>query len=286
MDLCNINHIKALLARHKFHFSKSLGQNFLIDPQIPQDIAAAAGLGATVGVLEIGPGIGCLTVELAKLANKVATVEFDKNLYPILGETLKDYDNISLIRGDILEADLDALVNEHFSGLKPVVAANLPYHITTPILSKLIDSKLFAQITVMVQREVALRMCAAPGTSDYGAFSLYINYHTKAEILFDIPPGSFVPAPKVFSSVICLTKRDVPPVNTQPEKLFALIKAAFSQRRKTLVNCIMSTSPHIPKDQLVAGLKSLGLDPRIRGEVLSLEQFSALADLLIAQGFF
>jgi len=282
MNLCNIQIVKPLLARHGFQFSKSLGQNFLIAPWVPEDIAASAGLDADTGVLEIGPGIGCLTVELAKRAQKVVAVELDRALLPVLAETLQGYPNTKVIHGDILKLDLQTLLAEHFAGLRPMVCANLPYNITTPILTKLIDSALFEQITVMIQREVALRLCAPAGSADYGAISLYIAYHTEPALLFDVPADCFIPAPKVTSSVITLKKRTVPPVDTDPDALFRIIKLAFAQRRKTLLNCLSMGLPHASKESLTQILLSLNHDPRIRGEVLDLAAFASLTDALIA----
>jgi len=282
MNLCNIQTIKPLLARHGFQFSKSLGQNFLTAPWVPEDIAASAGLDADTGVLEIGPGIGCLTVELAKRAQRVIAVELDRALLPVLVETLQDYPNTEVIHGDILKLDLQTLLANHFAGLRPTVCANLPYNITTPILTKLIDSALFEQITVMIQREVALRLCAPAGSADYGAISLYTAYHTESSLLFDVPADCFIPAPKVTSSVITLKKRTVPPVDTDHDTLFRIIKIAFAQRRKTLLNCLSMGLPHASKESLTQILLSLNHDPRIRGEVLDLTAFAALTDALIA----
>ena len=195
MDLCSINEIKALLARHGFRFSKSMGQNFLIQSWVPQDIAAASGAGEGTGVLEVGPGIGPLTRELAKRADKVASVELDRSLLPILEETLADCPNAEVCSGDILKTDIPALVGEKFSGLTPLACANLPYNITTPAITALIEAECFKTITVMIQREVARRICAAPGTADYGAFSVFCQYHTQPELLFDVPPECSLPAP-------------------------------------------------------------------------------------------
>jgi len=284
MNLCNIQEIKPLLARHGFHFSKSLGQNFLIAPWVPEDIAASAGLDEHTGVLEIGPGIGCLTVELAKQANKVLAVELDKALLPVLAETLHGYPNTEVIHGDILKLDLGELVSTHFQDLRPVVCANLPYNITTPILTKLIDCGLFEQITVMIQREVAHRLCAPAGSPDYGAISLYIAYHTEPTLLFDVPPDCFIPAPKVTSSVITFKKRTAPPVVTDPATLFQVIKIAFSQRRKTLLNCLSAALPQASKETLAQILVSLNHDPRIRGETLDLQAFAKLTDALLVAG--
>ena len=210
MDLCNINEIKALLARHGFRFSKSMGQNFLIESWVPQDIAESSGAKEGYGVLEIGPGIGPLTKELAMRADRVVSVELDQSLLPILKETMEPYPNSEIVSGDILKVDIPALVQEKFQGLTPIVCANLPYNITSPVLTALIESGCFHAITVMIQREVAQRICALPGTSEYGAFSVYCQYHTAPEILFDVPPECFLPAPKVTSSVLRMVPKEKP----------------------------------------------------------------------------
>ena len=210
MDLCNINEIKALLARHGFRFSKSMGQNFLIESWVPQDIAESSGAKEGYGVLEIGPGIGALTKELAMRADRVVSVELDQSLLPILKETMEPYPNSEIVSGDILKVDIPALVQEKFQGLTPIVCANLPYNITSPVLTALIESGCFHAITVMIQREVAQRICALPGTSEYGAFSVYCQYHTAPEILFDVPPECFLPAPKVTSSVLRMVPKEKP----------------------------------------------------------------------------
>lgn len=220
MDLCNINQIKGLLSRHGFRFSKSMGQNFLIDPTVPRHIAAVSGAGPGYGVLEIGPGIGPLTEQLAQLADQVTAVELDQNLLPILQETMADYPNVSIVPGDILKLNLPQLVTDTFHGLTPIVCANLPYNITTPVLTVLLESGQFASITVMIQREVAKRICANPRTPDYGAFSLYCQYHAACELLFEVPPQAFLPAPKVTSAVIRLTPTTEPPVPVVDKQLF------------------------------------------------------------------
>ena len=208
MDLCNLKDIQSLPNRHGFHFSKAMGQNFLIDAAVPQAIAEGCGADESCAVLEIGPGIGCLTAQLARRAGKVAAVELDKRLPPVLEETLAEYDNVHVISGDILKLDIPALVQEEFGTLRPLVCANLPYNITTPVLSALIDSGCFESLTVMIQKEVAQRICAAPGTGDYGAFSVYMQFHTEPEILFDVPPHCFTPQPKVTSAVLrCRVRR-------------------------------------------------------------------------------
>lgn len=220
MNLCNRLDVQALLSRHGFRFSKSMGQNFLMDPSVPIRIAEAAGLDGSVGVLEIGPGIGALTVELAKYAGHVTAVELDRSLLPLLAETLAPYPNTNVVNGNILDVNLKELVSSSFPGLTPVVCANLPYNITSPVLSALVDAGCFQRITVMVQREVALRICARAGTSDYGAFSVYMQYHMQPELLFDVPPESFLPAPKVTSSVVTMTPHKLPPAFVEDETLF------------------------------------------------------------------
>ena len=197
MDLCSEKDIRALLGRHGFRFSKSMGQNFLIEGWVPRDIAEASGAGPDTGVLEIGPGIGPLTVQLARRAAKVAAIELDRTLYPILAETLAPYPNAEVVPGDAMKLDLAALAADKFSGLTPIACANLPYNITTPVLTALIEAGCFASITVMIQREVALRICAAPGSSDYGAFSVFCQYHTQPELLFEVGPECLLPAPSL-----------------------------------------------------------------------------------------
>ena len=282
MDLCDIKEIKALLTRHGFRFSRSMGQNFLIEPRVPRDIALASGADGSTGVLEIGPGIGCLTVELAARAARVVSVELDRSLLPVLEETLSGRDNVTVLSGDILDVDLPRLVEERFRGLRPVVCANLPYNITTPVLTRLIDSGLFASLTVMIQREVALRICAAPGTADYGAFSVFCQYHTAPELLFEVPPECFLPAPKVTSAVIKLVPRQEPPQELVEEGLFfQVVKASFAQRRKTLLNGLTSAfGSRVPKDELRAVLAEAGLPENVRGETLGIPQFAALAAAL------
>lgn len=282
MDLCNGNDIKALLARHGFRFSKSMGQNFLIEGWVPRDIAEASGADSGCGVLEIGPGIGPLTVQLARRAGQVAAVELDRALLPILSETLAPCRNVTVIPGDIMKLDLAALVNERLSGLTPIACANLPYNITTPVLTRLIESGLFASITVMIQREVALRICAAPGSSDYGAFSVFCQYHTQPELLFEVGPECFLPAPKVTSAVIRLVPRSAPPQNLVDESFFfQVVRASFAQRRKTLLNGLSSAfGSRLSKDALRGAIEAAGLPADIRGERLGIPEFAALASAL------
>lgn len=278
MDLCDLNDLKPLLARHGFHFSKRMGQNFLVQSWVPQRIAAASGADAACGVLEIGPGVGPLTAQLAQRAGKVVAVELDRALLPILAETMAPYPNVTIQPGDIMRLDLAALTDTAFSGLTPLVCANLPYNITTPVLTRLLDCGRFAAVTVMIQREVALRICAAPGTPDYGAFSIYCQYHTTPELLFDVPPDCFLPAPKVTSAVVRLTRRTEPPAPVTDEALFfRLVRAAFAQRRKTLLNALSAAlAPQVSKEDLRAALAACALPEDVRGERLGIPQFAQL----------
>ena len=278
MDLCDIREIKALLARHGFHFSKSMGQNFLIAGWVPQDIADAAGLDEHCAVLEIGPGIGPLTQQLSLRAGRVAAVELDTSLLPILAETLADCPNVEVIPGDVMKLDLEAVCSDKFSGFTPKACANLPYNITTPVLTKLLEADRFQSITVMIQREVARRICAAPGDPDCGAFSLFCQYHARCELLFEVPPQCFLPAPKVTSAVVRLTPHAVPPVDGDRGAIFAVVKAAFAQRRKTLLNALSAAyGSRFSKDQLRQIILDCGLPETVRGERLGLDDFSRLA---------
>ena len=280
MDLCNRNDIQALLQRHGFHFSKAMGQNFLIQGWVPRDIAAACGADENTGVLEIGPGIGPLTRELAQRAGKVVSVELDRRLYPVLEETMADFPNFTLIRGDVMQQELPALVREHFGGLRPILCANLPYNITTPLLTRVVESRCFQSLTVLIQKEVAQRICAAPGTADYGAFTLLMQYYTAPELLFEVPNPCFLPAPKVTSAVIHCPVRQQPPVEVGSEAmLWRTVRAGFALRRKTLVNSLQ-TGFSLPKDRLAAIVSACGLPENVRGERLSLADYAALADAL------
>ena len=286
MDLCDLNQIKGLLARHGFRFSKSMGQNFLIQSWVPRDIAAASGAGPGTGVLEVGPGIGPLTRELSAQADRVVSVELDRALLPILAETLADCPNARVIPGDILKVDLPALAAEEFAGLTPLACANLPYNITTPVITALIEAGCFASITVMIQREVAKRICAGPGTSDYGAFSLFCQYYTTPEYLFEVPPECFLPAPKVTSAVIRMVPR-AEPAQTLVEDafFFRVVRASFAQRRKTLLNGLSAAfGDKLGKDQLRQAIADAGLPEGVRGEKLGIPEFAALAQALQALG--
>lgn len=281
--LTDINYIHDLLARHGFRFSKSLGQNFLTASWVPEDIAESALLDENTGVLEIGAGVGCLTRELSARAGKVVCVELDRALEPILAETLIGCKNVEMVYGDILKQNIPALVAEKLNGLRPVVCANLPYNVTSPLLTALIEAGCFESITVMIQREVARRICSKPGTADYGAFGIFVQWYEEPELLFDVPPSCFVPQPKVTSSVIRLKRREEHPAEVKDEKLmFRIIRAAFNQRRKTLVNAISSQLGEITKDQAERALAECGYDPRIRGEVLGISGFAKISDKILA----
>lgn len=279
-NLTNPAEIKAIMNKFGKHFAKSLGQNFLIDENVINITASVCE--EHDEVLEIGPGIGVLTAALAKRAKKVVSVEIDEKLIPVLDFTLAEYANIQVLCKDIMKTDLRRLVDEHFSGGKIKAAANLPYYITTPIIMKLLENKdLFSSITVMVQKEVALRMAAEAGSRDYGMLSLAVQYHTVPEIMVFVPPESFMPPPKVSSAVICLEVRDNPPVTPKDtEFMFRLIKAAFSQRRKTFANAAANAGIGVSRENMTEALTALGFPADIRGEKLSLQNFADLSDIL------
>ena len=282
MKLTDSEYIRELLGRHGFRFSKSLGQNFLTAAWVPEDIAAAGVPEEGMGVLEVGPGIGCLTRELSKRAERVVSIELDKALKPILTETLADCKNVEVLFGDALKLDLAALAEEKLGGLKKAVCANLPYNVTSPLLTAFIQAGCFDSITVMIQREVARRICAAPGCPDYGAFGIFVQWHMETELLFDVPPSCFMPQPKVTSSVIRLKKRREHPAQVEDEKLmFRIIRAAFNQRRKTLVNALSSQLGGITKEQAEEAIANCGFDTRIRGEVLDIGGFAKISDKIV-----
>ena len=282
MDLCNLSVIKSLMADAGITFRKEFGQNFLTNRIIPEDIADNCADSSDSLILEIGPGIGCLTQELAMRYSKVVAVEIDKGLIPILEKTLADFDNVTVINGDIMKIDLPTLIAEHADGRPVSVCANLPYYITTPILMLLLESGIkFSSITVMVQNEVASRLCAKPGSSDYGAITTAIGYYGTVRKLFKVSAGCFVPAPKVDSAVVRIDLYDKPMYEVRDERLFKnLIKAAFEMRRKTLQNAISAKYPHIPKETLLSAIAEIGHDERVRGERLSTEDFARLANIL------
>lgn len=276
--------IEALLKRHGFHFSKSMGQNFLINPDIPAAIAESSRADETNGVLEIGPGIGALSAQLCRRAGKVVAVELDRTLLPILEETMANFDNFEVVSADILKTDIPALVREKFAGLTPIVCANLPYNITTPAMTALLESKCFASITVLVQKEVAERLCAKPGTAAYGAFSVFMQYYTEPMLLFEVPRECFEPMPKVTSAVLRAVVREKPPVEVADEAFFfKTVYAAFALRRKTLVNSLMTVfGTQLTKEELTQLVLSCGFDANIRGEKLGLAEFAALSSAISA----
>lgn len=280
MNLTDYNEIQELLRRSGFRFSKSMGQNFLTASWVPEQIADSAGLDRDTAVLEIGPGVGCLTEQLAKRAGKVLAVELDRSLAPVLRETLAPYENIEVLFGDILKQDIPAMVKERFGGMRAVVCANLPYNVTSPLLTALIRADCFETITVMIQREVARRICAAANTPDYGAFGLFVQWYCDTELLFDVPPHCFHPQPKVTSSVIRLTKRSEKPFAVSNEEmLFKIIRAAFNQRRKTLPNAL-SAGLGLERAEIETALEKCGIDSKIRGEALDMAAFVKIADEL------
>lgn len=283
MELTSPKVIKQIAEQFDFGFSKGLGQNFLLDPQVLDKIADAADIDD--GVLEVGPGFGVLTKRLCQTGKKVVSVEIDKRLIPVLDYTLAEFDNVKIIEKDILKTDVKNLIDEEFGGKKISVAANLPYYITTPIITKLIEEKLpIKNIVVMVQKEVAERIAAKPGKKDYGAISVLCQYYTNPRLVTIVPKGSFYPAPKVDSAVLCMEVQDKPNVEVCDEKLFfKVVKAAFSQRRKTLLNCL-SSGFSCGKDALSQLLTSIGIEPTVRGEKLGLSEFAKIADALKAQG--
>ena len=270
------------IKKYDFAFQKKFGQNFLIDSHVLDKIIRAADVTKDDVVLEIGPGFGTMTQYLAEAAKEVVAVEIDKALIPILKETLKDYDNITLINEDILKLDISALVEEKNGGRPIKVVANLPYYITTPIIMGLFEKHVpLSNLTVMVQKEVAARMQAGPGTKDYGALSLAVQFYANPYIVANVPPNCFIPRPGVGSAVIRLTRWEKPPVTVQDEAfLFSLIRASFNQRRKTLQNSLVNGGLSVTKEQVVEALEALELSATIRGEALTLEQFARLSDLL------
>lgn len=281
MDLSNINTIRAILSRHGFTFSKKLGQNFLINPTVCPRMAEACGAAAGTGVLEVGPGIGVLTTELAARAEKVCAVELDSRLLPVLSETLAEHHNVHVVQGDVMELDLHTLLKQEFGGLKIAVCANLPYYITSPVIMKLLQDRLpVDSLTVMVQKEAAERLCAEPGTRACGAVSAAVWYYAEPDLLFPVGRGSFLPSPNVDSAVIHLRVRQKPPVEVADEAFFfRLIKAAFGQRRKAAANSI-SAGLSVPKNSVQAALQSLSLPEKLRAEQFTLEQFAELSNAL------
>ena len=282
IDVCDIRVMKPLLDAHGFHFSKAKGQNFLVAGWVPRRIAEDAGVDQTVGVLEIGPGIGPLTQQLCLRAGKVCAVELDRRLAPILQQTVGEFENLRILWDDILNRDIPALVQENFGNLRPMACANLPYYITSPILTALLEAKCFEAVTVMVQKEVAQRIAARPGTADYSAFTVFCQYYAEPEILFDVPAGCFMPQPKVTSAVITLHVRNQIPWEIFDEGVFfRTVRASFAMRRKTLQNGLASGFPELGKAGAGEVLISCGLEPTVRGETLDIGQFARIANEIV-----
>lgn len=284
VNVCDIQVMKPLLAQHGFHFSKAKGQNFLIAPWVPQSIAEQAGVDAQAGVLEIGPGIGPLTQQLCLRAKKVCAVELDERLKPILDITVGEFDNLEIFWNDVLKLDLPALVAGEFAGLRPMACANLPYYITSPILSALLEADCFDSVTVMVQKEVAQRIAAEPGSPDYSAFTVFCQYYAQPELLFDVPAHCFLPQPKVTSAVIQLKVRKERSWGAVDEKLFfRTVKASFAMRRKKLANGLASGFPELGKTGAAEVIQAAGLDANVRGETLGIPEFVRIANEIAAR---
>ena len=278
-NLSDISVVKDLLNRHGFKFSKALGQNFLINPTVCPRMADVCGADESTGVIEVGPGFGVLTAELAKKAKKVVSIELDERLLPVLDETLADFDNVEIVNSDVLKVDLHKLIKEKFSGMKVAVCANLPYYITSPVIMHLLESKLPVEnITVMVQKEAAQRLCAPVGSRDAGAVTVAVDYYADAQKMFDVSAGSFMPAPKVDSSVIRLNVRKEAPIELCDEKLFfRMVKAVFAQRRKTAANSI-SAGMSLPKDIVYKAIEAAGYAENVRAESFTLDELAALSN--------
>ena len=280
--LTDINYVKGVLVRHGFTFSKALGQNFLVNPSVCPKMAQLSGADENTGVIEIGPGAGVLTAELARLSRKVVAVELDKRLLPVLDETLSEFDNVRVVNADAMKLDLARLIQDEFGGGEVVICANLPYYITSPILMRLLEEHLpVSSITVMVQKEAADRICASPGTRASGAISAAVHYYCEPEVLFKVSPGSFIPPPKVESAVIKLNILKEPPVKAADERLFfKIVRAAFLQRRKTLANSL-SAGLSLPKQTVSEILLSAGIKPNARAEEMTMQQFADITSAAV-----
>ena len=282
VNVCDIQVMKPLLSQHGFHFSKAKGQNFLIAPWVPQSIAEQAGVDETAGVLEIGPGIGSLTQQLCLRAKKVCAVELDERLEPILDITVGEFDNLEIFWNDVLKLDLPALVEGEFSGLRPMACANLPYYITSPILTALLEADCFESVTVMVQKEVAQRISAAPGSADYSAFTVFCQYYAEPALLFDVPAHCFLPQPKVTSAVIQLKVRKKREWDILDENIFfRTVRASFAMRRKKLSNGLASGFPELGKTGASEVIAQAGVDANVRGETLSIPEFARIANEIV-----
>ena len=279
INVCDIQVMKPLLASHGFHFSKAKGQNFLIAPWVPESIAAESGVSKDVGVLEIGPGIGPLTQQLSLRAGRVCAVEVDERLKPILDITLEECSNVEILWADVLKLDIPALVKEKLPGLRPMACANLPYYITSPILTALLEAECFEAVTVMVQKEVAQRIAAQPGTPDYGAFTVFCQYYAQPELLFDVPAHCFLPQPKVTSAVVTLRVRKERPWEiTDPAIFFRVVRASFAMRRKKLSNGLASGFPELGKQGAEQILSDCGFSENVRGETMGIPEFARIAN--------
>ena len=279
INVCDIQVMKPLLAEHGFHFSKAKGQNFLIAQWVPEQIAVESGVDEAAGLLEVGPGIGPLTQQLALRAGKVCAVELDGRLEPILKQTVGEFPNVEILWGDILKQDIPALVREKFGALRPMACANLPYYITSPILTALLEAECFDSVTVMVQKEVAVRIAAKPGTADYSAFSVFCQYYAEPELLFDVPAHCFLPQPKVTSAVICLRVRKERPWNVEDQNVFfRCVRASFAMRRKKLGNGLASGFPELGKAGAAEVIAACGFPENVRGETLGIPEFARLAN--------
>ena len=282
IEVCNIHVMKPLLESHGFHFSKAKGQNFLIAPWVPESIVREAGVDETAGVLEIGPGIGPLTQQLCMNAAKVCAVELDTRLEPILNATVGEFDNLEIIWNDVLKLDVPALVAEKFGGLRPMACANLPYYITSPILTALLEAECFDSVTVMVQKEVAQRIAAAPGSADYSAFTVFCQYYAEPELLFDVPAHCFLPQPKVTSAVITLRVRKERKWDILDQDIFfRTVRASFAMRRKKLSNGLASGFPELGKQGAAEIIQAAGFDANVRGETLGIPEFARIANEIV-----
>ena len=282
INVCDIQVMKPLLAEYGFHFSKAKAQNFLIAPWVPQSIAEDSGVDETVGVLEIGPGIGPLTQQLCLRAGKVCAVELDTRREPILQKTVGEFDNLEILWNDVLKLDVPALVKEKFAGLRPMACANLPYYITSPILSALLEADCFEAVTVMVQKEVALRIAAAPGSAEYSAYTVFCPYYAQPELHFDVPAHCFLPQPKVTSAVITLRTRKERNWGVLSEDVFfRTVKSSFAMRRKKLSNGLASGFPELGKSGAAQVIENAGFDANVRGETLSIPEFVRIANEIV-----
>ena len=282
LNVCDIQVMKPLLAEHGFHFSKAKGQNFLIAPWVPCSIAEEAGVDETAGVLEIGPGIGPLTQQLCLRAKKVVAVELDERLEPILEKTVGEFGNLDIIWNDIMKLDVPALVAGEFGGLRPMACANLPYYITSPILTALLEADCFDSVTVMVQKEVAQRIAARPGSADYSAFTVFCQYYAEPELLFDVPAHCFMPQPKVTSAVIQLRVRKERTWDIlDPDIFFRTVRASFAMRRKKLSNGLASGFPELGKAGAAEVIAAAGFDENVRGETLGIPEFARIANEIV-----